>query len=43
MFLLLLTTLFNVMSIAVGVQDIVKGALIDLVLAHVGTNRNDSS
>jgi len=36
LFLLLLTTLLNVVHIAVATQDIVKGALIVLVLALVG-------
>ena len=39
LFLLLLTTLLNVMNIAVATQDIVKGALIILVLALVGTDQ----
>jgi ribose transport system permease protein len=39
-FLLLLTTLLNVIDIAVAAQDIVKGALIILVLALVGTKES---
>ena len=37
LFPVLLTTLLNVMNMAVATKDIVKGALIILVLALVGT------
>ena len=40
LFLLLLTTLLNVVNIAVASQDIVKGALIIVVLALVGTKES---
>lgn len=43
LFLLLLTTLLNVMHIAAATQDIVKGALIILVLALVGSNTAEGS
>jgi len=43
LFLLLLTTLLNVMDIAAATQDIVKGGLIIVVLALVGSNKTESS
>ena len=43
LFLLLLTTLLNVVHIATATQDIVKGGLIILVLALVQTNKTEGS